>query len=923
MRNSFLRNTAESIVQAIGWDKLSGVTLVLPSHRAGLVLTEEILNLQAEQNIKALWSPSVLTLTQLQDALSPLYAEDELKTIVRLYRHYRWQNEGDEDLMPLEMFYGWGKQMLSDFTNVDASMPAEQVPNFFDNTIAAHELSQWRIDEEVLSRLRALFRDEDKPVKEESIRRQYEQIWRRLYELYKLLREELSAEQKGYSGMRQRAVIEHWNDASVQDQIRGRMYIFAGFNYLLPVERELMQRLKDAGQALFFWDYVPDFTTNEKAFSFARLNAGILGGAQKTENRNQTDFPKEVTILSCSSREAQAQYVHRWLLENYTEKGQKAGIVICDESMLEPVIYALPTVILPGQTEPEPINITKGFPLRNTHIYARTLEWLYDKSRGDIEQVVSPGFIDDLLNYLFPESPDTEEEPEAEDTTDALSWQELLILESGYQVRVVANQMRQLIAEGLGDVPVTLSLLRLLMRRVMEGISMPFHGEPVTDIQVMGVLETRMLDFDKLLLLNVEEGVLPQTQADNSFIPYYLRKSYSMQTSDERATVYAYNFFRLLSRARHSTLLFTSADAGKNSKGMSRFIMQMLVSPEFFTVTKGQLQESNDLMPADELVMTSEVAYKDIGRLSLSPSALNTYISCPLKFYYQHVLDKHQEDEEETIFKSHTMGTFVHEAMEHLYEKYLHAQKENNPPLPVSPDEIGHILADSSILEEALAYAYKRVNAEWEKRHDGEKDHYKPEEHQHEKPILLTYIRRILERDRKDAEVGLKICLLEANRYFPVSVEGVGEVRIGGRIDRLDIYGPEGNERLRIVDYKTGTYNSSDTSATMATIMTDKKKGYVRQTLIYSHAVMPSDLPVEPNLFYCSRELKDATTTLSVDKSPVTDYRQLSDEFMKALAPKIAEVMITTTFPACEEKDCSPFCPFLGICKRKPYKTEE
>ena len=106
------------------------------------------------------------------------------------------------------------------------------------------------------------------------------------------------------------------------------------------------------------------------------------------------------------------------------------------------------------------------------------------------------------------------------------------------------------------------------MRRVMEGISMPFHGEPVTDIQVMGVLETRLLDFDKLLLLNVEEGVLPQTQADNSFIPYYLRKSYSMQTPDERATVYAYNFFRLLSRAGHSTLLFASADAGSNSKGM-------------------------------------------------------------------------------------------------------------------------------------------------------------------------------------------------------------------------------------------------------------------------------------------------------------------------------------------------------------------
>ena len=130
--------------------------------------------------------------------------------------------------------------------------------------------------------------------------------------------------------------------------------------------------------------------------------------------------------MSCASREAQAQFVHRWLLDNYTEKGQKVGVVICDESMLESVIQTIPAITLPGEENPEPINITKGFPLRNTAVYARTVAWLYDKARGEAGQVLSPGFIDQLLEALLPEPSDPSL---PSDTSDALSWQELLVLE--------------------------------------------------------------------------------------------------------------------------------------------------------------------------------------------------------------------------------------------------------------------------------------------------------------------------------------------------------------------------------------------------------------------------------------------------------------------------------------------------------------
>ena len=196
MKGSFLEQTARSIVEHIEWKQLSNTTLVLPSHRAGLVLKNELMRLQREQGQSAVWSPDVKTLTQLQDSLSPLYAEDELFTVVRLYRHYRRLNAGDTDLMPLDMFYGWGRQMLADFTNVDASMPADKVENFFANAIAANTLERLELEQDVRERLQALV-SQNPHHSDDSIYHRYAAIWDKLYELYKALRQEMAAERKG------------------------------------------------------------------------------------------------------------------------------------------------------------------------------------------------------------------------------------------------------------------------------------------------------------------------------------------------------------------------------------------------------------------------------------------------------------------------------------------------------------------------------------------------------------------------------------------------------------------------------------------------------------------------------------------------------------------------------------------------------
>jgi RecB family exonuclease len=584
--------------------------------------------------------------------------------------------------------------------------------------------------------------------------------------------------------------------------------------------------------------------------------------------------------------------------------------------MLEPVIYAVPSITLPSQTEPTLINITKGLPLRNTQLFAKVMNWLNNRENGKADDIVSPEFIDKLIDYLFPKKEATDTSDES-DAPKGLEWQELLMLESDYQVRKIANQMRKLIADGLGDIPFTLKLTRLLMRRLMENVTMPFHGEPISDIQVLGVLETRMLDFDKLLLLNVEEGVVPQSKADLSFIPYYLRKYYHMQTNDERATVYAYNFFRLLSRAGQTTMLFGNIGGADNSKGMSRFVMQMITSPEEFKINKYRLNEPSIIGNKSLLDENKQslIEAKGLANIKLSPSALNSYISCPYKFYLEKIRGIQEPEKEEKEMPANVLGSLVHNTMQAIYEDL---GCDNANPVEIQAEKLAQYKDDMK-LQEMLVKAYQALNQDQLKYHKTK--HYVLEEQFMDNPKVIQYVKNLIDNDLRTIETeGLKIWKLEQDFYMKLPVPEIGEIQFGGRIDRVDLCGyKNGHERIRIVDYKTGSYKSDKLSVKLEDIMTNAKKGYVRQTIIYSHVLMSTldtSKPIQPNLFFCTTDMNGKETVVKVD-SEVQDYREIQETIFPKLQAKVKDLLQDSEFPQCAEGECETYCAFYDLCERK------
>lgn len=874
-----------------GWDNLRNMTIVFPMHRAALFMKEEFKRQMLRQHLdKPVLAPRFTTLSELTDELCAPYLrpDDEIHSVCLLHEIFCEQTHAE---IGLDTFYGWGKQLLTDFSNADMSEADASL--LFENSADAHELEVTYLSPETRQRLLDLMQGQSEHSEDDdSLHKQIQTLWRLLGSVYAEFGRRQREQGVAYSGARLKYVVEHFDQLA--PALADRTFVFVGFNYLLAKERQLMEKL--APRALFYWDHRDNFHTNPDAYKYT--GEGILHFGQALSAQDETSSPKTIDVISTATLSAQAQYVHRWLAER-ANLGGRVGIVIADETMLEPVIYALP-----GEVSGR-VNITKGFPLRNTKVYADILAYLSDK-RNDCREGETCAHVLRRLMATVVKAIDEERQP------DIKNWQQALIQESYYQAQVVLNRFCALIDDGTLR-GIRLMTLRNILRRHLEMVLLPFHGDPVTDIQIIGVLETRLLDFDHLLVLNVEEGTLPKTQADNSFIPFYLRKYYHMPTGSESAEVYAHNFFRLLHRTDDATILFCNATDGNNRKTMSRFLMQILTSPEFI-VRKHTLVESS-LLPAEPFRLLREPARTRYPE-RLSPSAIKTYLKCPMSYYLQYVQGISSTQESGIIMQSNEIGTLVHSAIHAIYTRIL-------GPLPAVVNEaVTKQLLDDQLIEDALLEGYRALNEEYRRKHSCEGDFFLPGEHKAETLVARSHVRNVLENDISTASTqGLTIVAMEQPYYCTLQIPDAGTLRVGGYIDRLDIVGG----RLRVLDFKSGSPLSAFPD-TLEDLFTDgTKHGNMLQTLIYCLAcadpgnrslLNPQDLPVMPALLYSARKNYDPTLRLA--GMPLLDFTpDMQTRFRELLVSKVHEIFTATSFPQLDDiRYCHLYCPFAILCNR-------
>ncbi len=861
--NAFLSHITNHLIASKGIDNLSSETIVLPSRRAILFIKDCFRDYMRANGLQGpVQLPQLTTLVQLFDDLSPRYKADEIQLVCTLYRVYcdvLKETTHRDTVIPLDVFYGWGRQLVQDFSNIDKAYPLVQPLDFLHNTASARKLEHLHIDPDVRERLLALvsLRGESTAAAE-SKRHEFECIWEQLPLIYTRYQTALGA--FGYEGARMRDALEHWDDDAVQRKLRNRHFVFAGFNYLVPAEKQLMHRLQDAGQAAFYWDYPDRFSANTKAFKWIMANAREFG---VNELPVQTWQPKQVEVVCAASLHGQTQYVYQWLKLNH-HRGERTAVVICDESVLEQVIYALPD---DEPDDPKPrfrhINITKGFPMRQTDIYVRLMAVLQQK-----QDPLQPFDWQTVMAQLFAlVDGEADKYRNSELDIQDLSWHELLAREAAFQLRTALNRFRLLLAKGVIPTVTNLRTLRLLLRRYLESVSFPFHGEPLADVQVTGVLETRALDFDNVLLLNVEEGVVPNVSADLSYLPYYLRKAYGLQTHEESTDVYAYNFFRLIYRANKVTMLFTGSESRNAKKTMSRFIRQMMAS-EDFVITKKLLTESNTLdNPVLPVAAINAVNHLSALNSRLSPSALNTFRDCRMCFLLKYMLKVKEPDEVSVLLNSADIGNLVHNSMQELYNRYP-SPADVPDPLPFA--DLQTLCIDGN--------------------------------HPLELSAVRAFITRIVQTDKQLAKNhNLRILATETEAFMNVSVDGY-DWTVGGRIDRVD----ELDGVIRIVDYKTGAY----------------KDDYDWQTRIYRAAYMQQTGTdkVAAVLYLCKAEKTDADDVQKTVETPLTFDKDLHNllhelvdfaqrDFSAMTADELAALRV-------DKMDDCAYCPYKNLCNR-------
>lgn len=940
---------------------LAHTAVVFPNKRAGLFFNEYL----AQESDSPIWSPAYVSISELFRSLSPWEVGDPVKLVCELYKIFRRETQSTETL---DDFYFWGEMLISDFDDADKNRV--DTDKLFSNLQDLRNIMDdyTFIDDEQEEAIRQFFQNFSIE-RRTALKERFISLWDVLGNIYKGFRESLASQNIAYEGMMYRHVIEHLD----VDKLPYEKYIFVGFNVLNKVEHTLFTQLKDAGKAVFYWDY-DEFYMKEnrqavthEAGEFIRRNLRDFPSPLSGELFKNLSKPKEVHYIASSTENAQARYLPQWIRNNLTTPEKETAVVLCNEALLQPVLHSLPAEI-------KHVNITMGFPLSQTPVYSFLIALLelhthgfnFKSGRYTFQSVVTllkhpytrqltgqaellekeltrnnrfyplPGELgkDEFLTRLFtPLSGNLnlcirlsetlqqvagiyQANTSGTEDTDAFNQ---LYRESLFKAYTTINRFRTLIEED--ELTVQSETFRRLLVKVLSATNIPFHGEPAIGMQVMGVLETRNLDFRHLVLLSVNEGQLPKSGGDSSFIPYNLRKAFGMTTIEHKIAVYAYYFYRLLQRAERITLIYNTSSDGLNRGEWSRFMLQFLIEwPHPITrqfLEAGQSPQGTSSITVEKTpdVMRQMQSLFDVRanpKAKFSPSALNYYLDCPLKFYYRYVAGLSAPDEVSAEIDSATFGSIFHYAAEHIYKDLTTHGKV------INKEALETLLRNEVKLQDYVDTAFKKL---FFNVPQNEKPEYNGVQLINS-AVIARYLKQLLQNDLRYAPFTFIASEMEVDEPIDIQTpKGVIKSRIGGIIDRMD----SKDGTLRIVDYKTGGDADTPPHVESLFIPDKKRSNYVFQTFLYA-AIMCRKQPtmkIAPALLYIHRA---ATETYSPviqmgeprkPKEAVEDFSKYEKEYRERLQGLLEEIFNPEkSFTQTEIIEKCTYCDFKALCKR-------
>tara|TARA_B100000809_G_scaffold70283_1_gene67764 strand:+ start:14740 stop:17514 length:2775 start_codon:yes stop_codon:yes gene_type:complete len=922
--NTFLAKTAQHLIDTYP-NNLSDVCIVLPNKRAGLFLKQHLSKLID----KPIWLPEIIGTEELIEKLSDVEVIDNVTQLFELYNVYRESTPKPETF---DEFSKWGQILLHDFNEIDRYL----VPTsgFFKHINEARALEVWNLGEREVTDFQS----------------QYLIFWKQLGTLYTSFTKYLKDNKLAYQGLAYRIVAEELKadpEKFVQKKIKWDKVIFAGFNALNKAEKVLISELKKQQKCDVLFDadqYYLEDKMQESGLFLRDLKKEDAFQPFKWITNKFKEEQKQINIYGVPQNIGQAKYITHLLNEingskNYTD----TAVVLADENLLIPVLQSVPETI-------ENINVTMGYPLKNTptnnffEIYFTTLvnaerfghkgELTYhykdflklfqlpfsqilfgpDNCAQVKRQIISQNWVFinkekiDWINEKL-EIPFLEKYSVATTLQQCIKFIEkskehyvadkndsFIELEYLFQYAKLFNQMITLTTK----YPYLKNSKGFysLYKQILSSSSIELYGEPLKGLQVLGMLETRNIDFKNVILLSTNEGTLPAGKTFNSFIPFDIKKddTYNLPTHIEKDAVYAYHFYRLIQNAENISILYNTETNEFGSGEQSRFVTQ--VEHELGKFDNISIRKQLVTYPAlnkkvieIKVQKTTAIVAKIKERFTngISPSALIAYINCPLDFYYKYVLGVREAEEVEETIDHSTFGTYVHDSLELLYKDYI----------------------GKNLTEEDLKLMLKKVTPVVTSVFA---EHFSDKELGSGKNLLTlniaqNYITTFIKEEIKFVQkLGqpLFINSLEEKLLSEIKVDGA-TIQLKGFADRIDSYGTE----LRIIDYKTGLVKPTELQLKHIDELLDAKKNKAFQLLMYALMYSKSNLIDNTQItsgIISFRTLSSGYMPFGMKKNANIDETVLED-FEVLLIKLIKEILdINTSFTHTTDAKWCEFC---------------